>query len=396
MNTKKIFRLFFIFMVMLICNIFAMNPNTAKAAEEASAISVENINYTNMTMLINKNNNTIVYYSTDKTTWSELEAQMLSENIYSMDISWITSTADKTLYFKGDVIMTIVSVTIPKKNSSFKAVFNKAAGDFTLSNTDDAETFEWRNATDYNWTVVSFDESSDSYVKFLNAIDSFRFKACKIKIRCSAVNGTSAADPGIRQSKEVTVTISARAAAPTVSVNVKKLTVNTLASMEYYDESLGVWVECDKTMSLLDLLPDVFYDNGAVTSTLLIRKAETSTQPYSKTKSITIAGQTKAPTIGDSTSEFTYYYSNGKLIIQFPQASSTDVYEYVIVKDGYEFDLTNVAWTSVKKSSVITLSASKAPENCTIYIRKAGTAANASKNISFVMPSDYAYFTVNY
>jgi hypothetical protein len=367
------------------------------SAEDATAISIGKIDYENLTMQVYDNNNAIVYYSTDQSTWLEIEGPYSSATkSYTMDISWISSTSDATLYFKGDIIKTIKSITLPMKNSSIKIKFDKVEGEFIFTDVEEAETFQWRKVTDYNWTTVDFDETSSSYKTFLDTTELLRSKGVKIIIRTPQLLGTGISNVGMRPSKEVTVAITARVAAPTLKVNIAKLTINTSAAMEYYNTKTSLWIACDGVSSIEDIAPSTLYQNGAKNVTLMIRRAETEKDTFSQTTYLIIPGQTAPPSIGDNSNEVTYYYMNSKLILQFNKASTSNMFEYSICKPDATFNETFASWKSVTTTKALTISKSTAPDGCTIYVRRKGTDANTTKNIAFKLPSAINHFTVKY
>jgi hypothetical protein len=387
----------FVRVMLLLVLVVCLTPSVKAGAEEASAISIGIIDYDKLTMQIYNNNNSVVFYSLDQSAWTEVEgAYNSTTESYTMDISWVSAKSDVTLYFKGGTIKTIKSVTLPMMNSSLKVLFDKAEGEFTFTNAEDSDNFEWRKASDYHWTTVSLDEASVSYQTFLYSIELLRTKGAKLLFRTSQVLGTSMNDVGARPSKEVTVTISARAAAPSIKVNTSKLTLNTTASMEYYDERTSLWMECTGTMSLEDVAPAVLFENGANSITLMVRRAATTTDTFSKTAFVTIPGQTGAPVIGGISAEVTYYYMNSKLVLQFNKASASNIYEYAIVKSDVDFTEATARWMSITTSKTMTISSSTAPEGCTIYIRRKGTDVSVTKNTALVLPSAVCNFTVRY
>ena len=370
-------------------------PSVTASAATATAVSMGAIDYDNLTLQVYYNNNAIVYYSTDKKAWTELEGMYNStSSSYTMDISWLSATSDQTLYFKGDEVTTIKSVILPSQNTSFKVTFDAAEEEFTFDNAEEADSFLWRKASDYVWKEVSMEESSASYKAFLSNVEKFRVKGASIVIQLPQEKGTSSSNVGRRPSKAITITIAARAAAPTVKVNSLKLTLNTTSAMEYYDSTSGLWVECDGAMSVEEIAPKALYANGANNVTLKIRKAATTSVTYSKTATITIQGQAAAPSIGGDTSDCTYYYLNSKLMLQFNKASTSNVYQYVIVKSGSTYTESTASWKSVTSSKAITLSSSTAPSGATIYIRKRGT--DATDSVDLVLSSAVNSFTVTY
>ncbi len=402
-HTKMIKKGGFLFLTILfLFGILAFQPKeqekvyTASAAT-ATAVSFGTIDYENLTLQVYNNNNDIVYYSTDNVNWEELDATYNStSSSYSMDISWVSATGDVTLYFKGDSAKTVKQISLPAQNTDFAAEYDKVENEFTFTSMDDANYFEWRNAADYYWNKVSFTESSGSYQTFKDTIECFRLKGAKIIIRIPQVMGSGAANVGSRPSTEIGITIPAQLSAPAVKVNSSRLTLNTTSTMEYYDTDSGLWMECDGTISLTDIAPSVLYENGAKAVTLSIRKEATTSSAYSKTQKLKIPAQAAPPTIGGNTYDVTYYYLNGKLVMQFNNASSSNVYEYTVIRGEADFSVETASWRSVSSTALMTLTSSAAPEGCTIYVRKKGTDENTYSNISLVLASAVNSFTVHY
>lgn len=82
--------------------------------------------------------------------------------------------------------------------------------------------------------------------------------------------------------------------------------------------------------------------------------------------------------------------------MRFNKASSSNIYEYAIVKANSTLNLSTAKWTSVSSTKLIKLSKTTAPAGCMIYVRKKGTNANATKGIELVLSSAVNSFTVNY
>jgi hypothetical protein len=370
-------------------------PSGTASAATATAVSIGAIDYDNLTLQVYYNNNAIVSYSTDKKNWTELEGMYdNTTSSYFMDISWLSATSDQTLYFKGDVVTTIKAVILPSQNTSFKVTFDAVEEEFTFDNAEEADSFQWRKTSDYAWNEVSMNESYSSYKTFMSNIEKFRVKGASIVIQLPQVKGTNNSNVGRRPSKAITINIAARAAAPSIKVNSSKLTLNTTSSMEYYDSASGLWMECDGAMSVEEIAPKALYAKGGNNVTLKIRKAATTSVTYSKTATINIPGQAAAPSIGGDTSDCKYYYLNSKLMLQFNTATTTNVYQYVIVKSGSTFNESTASWKSVTSSKLITLSGSSAPSGATVYIRKKGTDATGS--VDLVLSSAVNSFTVTY
>lgn len=389
------------FAIVLFLTVFLAAPTMkAQADATATAITIGKTDYDELTMEVNINQNSIVYISSDKKNWYEVEGEKSSDHkYYLMDISWIPSNADKTIYFKGDKVATVVPVTIPGKDTSLKVTYNKADEDFTFTNCDSAEYFQWRKSTDYHWYQVPMNSNTPEYKSFMKTVESFLCKGAKIVFRIPQKLGTDTLNTGERPSKEVTVTLAKRANAPSVSVNASKLTLNTTTKMEYFDTSKNKWVDCEKGMSVEEIAPKALYENGGHTVTVEIRVAATSSKSYSKSAFVTIPGQAKAPEVNKS-NEISYYTEenskNKKFCLQFLNASKQTPYSYCIVKPGAEYDVSKVTWKQVTDSKVKKLSSTTVPEGSTIYVRKQGRNANVSKNIALMLSSKEEKFIVNY
>lgn len=376
-----------------------MPTNLVKAQDQVpkAAVSIGMIDYDSLSMQVNMNGNTIAYYSNDKTSWYEVEGSKTTDNVaIIMDISWVPDDQDKTLYFKGDSVSTVISITLPAKETTFKAIYNKADCDFTFQNNDEALNFQWRKMSDYTWHTVSFDTASASYQEFLRNMEGLLLKGGKVNFRLPQIAGKSEVETGVRPSKEIAVTLAKRSDAPSVKVNVAKLNLTTTESMEYYSETLKAWVDCDKNMLIQDIAPATLYKNGAKSVTIMIRTQATATKSYSKTAYLTIPGQKAAPSIGGSSSDLSYFYQNKKLVLQFNQASKTNIYSYAIVKPGDTFDVSTARFNTIATSKSRAIAMSTAPEGAVIYIRKQGINDNPNRNISLELSSEVTSFTVSY
>ena len=385
----------------------ASAADTSTTAPAAREVSVTEINYDNLTMTVDMGGNSILYYSKDDKTWYEMEgsdmtASTRAEGTKVMDIAWMTTTKDTSIYLKGDKNKRSVEVTIPKQNTALKVKFDKAEGTLEFEN-EETTVFQWRKSTDYNWNTAPIGESAKTdgatttmtWAQFLEELEALRIKGGKIVVKTPGKNGVienGSLNVGVRPSKEVTVTISKRSNAPGTSLNVKKLTLNTTTKQEYSTNNEETWKDCSKTMKLKEVLPQVFEGQDG---TIKIRTQATDKAGYSKTLTLVVKGQEAAPT-GDMTGGYVEENSKTtKFVIQFPKATKTTPYEYMIVKPGATFDETKT-WKSVTKDKVIKLSKTAAPDGSTIYYRKKGIAANKTKGTPAVLPSAYTTITVTF
>lgn len=384
-----------------------ISPETPVEASEAANVEVTEIDYENLTLTVAANNNSIVYFSVNKTTWNEMDAMPLDDGKLMMDISWISPSSEKKLYFKGNKATATTTVTLPKVNSSIKAKFNAKYGTVSLSNYEDATAFLWRKSTDYNWKKVDIDEDSKSYKEFVEEIEALRVMGAKIYVMTEQVKGTiknGSLDTGVRPSKQIKVSISKRSNFPNINLNIKKLTFNTTAKMEYYNETQKKWVECERSMKLEDISKAPFDDKKASGAAVVLqfRKAATNSAGASKIRVIAIPYQPAAPKAADAYSAYFETSGSGdtakkKLVISFPQAKETAPVEYAVVKAGDSFDVSKASWKTVKKSDkLVKISEKAAPEGSTIYIRTKGVKENEKKKIELRLPSACVQYKVTY
>lgn len=391
----------------LICLCFVGSvKNEARAEETAEKISVGDIDYERLTMKIYKNGNTNVYFSTtlasDLSGWDEVSGVASNDNdgkgeYLLVDISWASSAADVKFYLRGDKNTNATEIVFPKASSAFKVTFDKVNGDFSFAGQDDASYFYYRKSTDYNWVKVYFEGmgspvgSEMSYADFLANVEMLRFKGSKLVFKLGQQTGTSEASMGARPSKEVTVSITKYASAPSVKLNITKLTFNTKSTMEWSDDMKN-WHECEKNMELEDLAPKAI-GAGAADVVLFFRVAATEKKPCSQIAVVVIPAQTSAPAVGKD-AEVSYSYDNNKLLLNFSKASATNMYEYCVVTADKEFSLSTAKWKTIKAAKTVSLT-KKSADGATIYVRYKGTLENVKKGIEFRLPSAYSSFTVN-
>ena len=372
------------------------------SAAEAKPVSIGKIDYDDLTLQVYKNDNGIVYFSTNgRKNWQEIggEIKTDSEGDYiEMDISWVDPKSDVKLYFKGNKDETAVDVTIPRMLTGFSVKFDKVAVDFEFDGYGSCEKFMWRKTSDYNWTEVPFDKSSSGYKAFLKTIESLRFKGCKLVFCCVQKTGTDAKNPGERLSNEVKVTIPKQAEAPLIQFELKKRTINTKDSWEYYDSKQGKWISCSKNMELDTLAPEVFSTGGNKGTDVKIKFRFYATDKKSASKStvLYVPGQNAAPGIGDG-KDVVFAFDKKKLKVTFAGASSSLPIEYCIVKKGYAFDEKKASWKTVKTANKsLSFSSSAVPSGSKIYVRFAGENMSKVKDTDIRLASACVYYEVNW
>ncbi|MBE5962556.1 MAG: hypothetical protein E7256_14460 [Lachnospiraceae bacterium] len=387
-------------------------PTSAKAAEAPKPVSVRYVNYEEAYLLIDPANNTKVYYSDSKqSVWNEVEGEKTAGGYLKLDISWMSTTADYELNLKGVIHTTdeeedakedieIVTVTLPEKNNDLKVTFDKLSGKLEFTNEGAAETFVWRKSTSYEWSDPVAIAQNDK--AFLAELEALRIKGGKIVVKIEGKNGVLKADgsfdAGSRQSKEVTVNITKRAAAPKVAVDVNKLLLSTKTTMEYriyaidgVKQSGDTWKAASLKMALGKVAPNVLYtatSKAKESVTVAFRTAATDKMPYSQVQYLNIPVQ-------KATGEIAMIgISNGKYKFSFPDASKTKVVQYTVVKAGNTFDPVTAVWKNMTSAKEITLSEKNVASGSKIYVRFKGTAATSK--LSLVLPTHYYIYDVKY
>lgn len=390
-------QLSYIFCSVFLCALFALATPKVASANGALEVSVVSIDYDMLEMKIALNGNQKVFYSdSNKKIWNEVEGTSSDGFIY-LDISWIKNTSDYTMNLKGSENDSVVTIEIPASNQKLSVKFDKLTGFLVFDNEDGAYEFQWRKATSYEWSeiinIAQFDEDD-----FLDDLEALRANGSKIYVRVPQTKGTSAIDAGERPSKEVLVTLTKRANAPRVSVNVTNLTLSTTEAMEYKIYSVGGvvtnskrWTNAMKTMSLDDIIPSTAKSTSSLVTkevVILFRFEETDTKPYSKTQILTIPAQRSAPT------EVIEGYTSSKYNLTFADASSSNPYQYVIMKQGDTFDENTAKWKSVTSSKPINFTPTSAPAGSKIYVRYKGISETSKTSLK--LPSLSTSYTVTY
>lgn len=391
---KKIIRALTLISAALLFMAFFCETGKVSAAT-AGQVSVERIDYELLEMTVNKNGNSVVYFSTDnKKTYNEVEGAADDDRI-TMDISWASSTANVVIYLKGNSNQEVMKVTLPKQASSFKVTFDKIDNTFTYVGQDDREYFYYRKATDYNWQAVSFTDSVPagvhgciSQAEFLASIPQYRFKGTKLVFRLGQVIGTSSDMVGERPGREVTVTIAKYLTAPQIKPNLTTLKFNTKTTMEYSTDMGESWNSCENNMTVAELAPAAELGSEV---TLLVRTAATDKKPESLTRYLVIPGRGAAPVYGV---DYTITLENGKVMLNILTASKENPIEYSVLKTG-DFDESTARWTGTTIKKTVKYSATQCPDGAVIYVRFKGVAENTSKQIALKLPSKASSVNIN-
>lgn len=378
----------------------------------AEAVQVKEIDYEMSRIIIDPKGNDKVYFSdSKKSTWNQVEGTksdytstkdgaVTFTGCFALDISWVTATKDYELNLKGDDNESIVNVVLPARNSKLKVKFDKLSGTLSFTNEEGAAQFMWKKIPGENWYTTSIQQTDESY---LNEIEKMRTKGGKIYVKLAQVCGTSASDTGSRPSKEVKVSITKRANAPTIRIDGTKLTVNSKDTQEYIvvtnsnaaevAQGKGNWKSASKNMKLSEIAPTALYsesNNSPKAVTVAFRTAATEKNGYSKTTFVTVPAQQTKP----SGSYYTAETSKDAQLTLNATKQHPMQYTVVAAADVSSFDPITAKWKSVTSTRTVKISAKKYPSNSAIFVRD--KFIKQTSTTSFALPSYYEKVVLTY
>ncbi len=354
----------------------------SRPAQAAGSIAVKEINYQNSTITLQLNSgDTAVYFSdSSKKIWDEVPGTISGSKTITMDISWVSASKNYVMTFKGDQSTSVVSVTIPKQATNFKATFNKVKGTVTFSNAGN-RIIEWRKKGSTTWNTVNTATISQEMTNLYS-------NGATVYFRLAPVNGSGITNVGFRPSKEVAITIPKKAAAPAVSINGSKFSIAVKKGMAYRtmgpDGTATDWININSNSDLLlkNVAPGALYRSGSATQAavnLQFRTNASSSALISKTATVTVPvqeGPPDAETYGISLN----YTSSSSLSMQVKAASSKTPFEYTIVGEHLELNYQTAAWTEINTGTAVSLDSTKAKKGSHIYIRKKSVGSSGSED----------------
>lgn len=403
-------------LVLVVFIIFARGIET-KAADSAGVnISIVEINYENSTMKIMLNTkDTMLYLATGtQKKWEyvpvALETGVARDGITpckyaTMDISWISLSKNTLIKFRGDYSTEPVSVTIPKQITNLRATYDVYNSRVNFTNAG-AGNIEWKKRDAFKWQA--FDATA-----FERQLANMTDNGAVLQFRIAAENGTGSdpEDVGHRASKEVSVSIPKKTAAPVIVVDDSKMCINLKKGIKYriVDENgnpaAGAeWttVARDGEVLLENIAADAIYrgDPEVPAKDVYIQfyQAATSTTQMSKRKTVKIPAQeplTAADLSADNT--FITYTGKSNFELHFKTAGESNNMEYCIITKNMQdlgvsiSDLLddNIKWTTVQSSAAITKSKdsdSKLVDGSLIYFRRKAQGTLGDKNYKLASP----------
>lgn len=360
--------------VLLMLTIF-LPTGRAEAADIGLVITEIDYEKETMTIKSNAGDKLLLYSDGKQKTWECVSDMFSSAGVCVMDISWISKTKDYTLSIKGDKSEKVTTVVLPKQQTNLKAAFNYLTGTVNFTNADSG-TLYWRKNNSTKWYKTGKTAAEQSEM-----LSTFRWlyeRGTSVYFRIGQVKGTGA-NPGSRPSKEIKMTISKQGTEPSVVLSATAKTITAATTTEYRKSTESSWTKMSsKTLKITETAEAAFYKNGAAGRdvVLFFRTAATEKKLYSKEKEITVKAQEAAPT--NVAFRFASASSLAMTISEVKAADGTvtaaapsksNPYEYTIVAADSTLKDTTV-WTAVTSEDELSISAEKAPQGATIYVRQ--------------------------
>lgn len=384
-------RLYGILSFVIILTSVVLAKRMVSAAD--SSISIKEINYDNSTITLQVNSGDTKVYLSDayKKKWEVIPGK-ISNGTIMMDISWVSASSSQTLTFKGDYSTGIISVTLPKQVTTFKASYNKQKGTVTFSNAEN-RIIEWRKKGSTIWKPVNENTLAEE-------LSFYYTNGAQLYYRLAPVNGIGT-NPGLRSSKEVAVSIPKKTAAPTITVNGSKFSIAVKKGMSYRrvnnDGTMTLWNNISSTTELLlsDIAPEVLYNTNTTLQreiTLQFRTNASSSSQVSNITTVKIPIQKGAPNI--ETSGITINYtSSSTLSLTVKAANLTTPYEYTIIPKDKDLSYQTAVWKTISSASPVAINSNAAPAGSKIYVRM--KSLEASQTVSFSLASVEVNITGN-
>lgn len=399
-------------------------------AKADAALSLEEINYENSTITIGTNSgDTSLYFSDkNKTKW-ETAMDAFVGGRCTMDISWVSVTKDYVMNFKGDKTTNdILTVTIPKQVSNFKAKYEKKGNKVTFTNKPSDRTVQYRKNNTSNWTPVNENTISDDLQRLCE-------NGAKVYFRLAAVNGSSG-NVGKRYSKEVVCSITKKSEAPKITINddatitvqsgwqVRRVDVKESGGTEYvigydkidsavegdtanYDASKKWYMyRSERDVPVIEMAAELKSDNGTSTASedttiteekpvyLQFRKEASSSAQVSHITTVKIPKQEAAPSSDDISIDYTSFTTFN---LKIAKATTKNPYEYCIVSESDVkkenekvvgiIEPEDAKWKMISSNVATEVKKSEAPVNSSIFLRK--KAVGKLGDDDFKLATDY-------
>lgn len=380
----------------------------------ASPVTVNTVDYKEENIIVNNNGNQKIYFATEndaaRGVWDVIPADSPDgSGTTTIDFSWVSPTNDQIIMIRGEdinlppsrVILKArakrleVSINYEKlsslsKNDTIASLLNIMSTEGTAANPIKYSDLEWRKGSSGSWR--------DTSALTVAQLEKLQIRGADLYFRIKAVNDVTVGGKspdgtnGRRVSSEVRLKITAQTTPASVNVDGEKFTVQLKYGKEYrisYGSYQSGWIritnKSTKEVDLKEMVNNQY--NGLTASTkfpkmkIEVRDFATTSKPASKIVEININEQKTLSGMfvgGDApqnpsqsdTNIYLAYNGSSAVTITIAAASSSNPYQYCIIKPGETFDLKKTTWYTVTKNSGFKLLSSRVPEGSIIYVRK--------------------------
>lgn len=304
----------------------------AKAAANQVNIQLDYLNET-ITVMAGTGGSLKFYMSTDKMkTWELLEPTG------TVDISAMLSTKEVLLYFKGNKDTDPVTVKLDAEDKSLQVFYKIVNGEGRIEFNNPAYPVEFRKGTNGAWKTA--------YNLMPTAI--YEYKGATLYFRTPATIGK-------RAGKVVTVKISKKPTAPSVKLDMSKLSVTGLKSGEtqYRVGDSSTWLPFsslnikNNSLDLRSILaPNSLVNTPVPAGTIEFRTAGTD-KNKKLNSSVKVIEVPLQPAVPDQ-----FISINGSTVT-ISDPNTRRYYEYTVVPQNKTLDLSTAKWTSITSKSPV-------------------------------------------
>lgn len=367
------------------------------------SVSVTSIDYDHLTLTVQGNGDEAYFFSDSRQKKWEKVVGSEENGAVTMDISWIPVTKNYVLALKGDKSTKPVMVTLPKYNTAFKVVYDKETGQVTSYKGIDSykgNEIQWRVKGTTIWHEAGIKDDDGNIYGLKDELDPYinEMAAVTVYFRTKQQKGNGT-DAGQRPSKEATVTIAKKTAAPAVTLNGSSMYLSVPAGVEYRvvgtswpKDTEPTKTKETKLLSDFNLSIPKTTDANAEAYVAEFRKAATAKAQVSASKFIYVNPQQSAEEVGlkENTKKL---LSPTKVEVRVPLAEGFKdlAYEYTVSEN--EPDVTSKWVTMPVKSEegkseyylsqTFSSGTFSQEKNTKLYIRAKASGKSGEKDLMF-------------
>ncbi len=329
-------------------------------------------------------------------------------------------------------------------------ILNIMSSEGTAANPIDFMDLEWKKGEDGRWLPVEYltkkvlnsylirgtklyfrvsplDDiiNTTDFSDIDNAVMDYAYRNIGLDVDVFGTDYPDGMD-GRRASDGVLLKIGKQAVIPVTGVDGSKFTIDIKYGQEYRVTTVsgsaitGEWTKItDRTTKKLPLYALVGGTSNGLSAKFAFpemiietRNYSTSKAAYSKVTETHLQAQrilpgnivpNAAPIVipaSDFNNIFISYNGTKNINVQIPSASDDNPYEYSVVRDGVNFDVSKASWTPITKGTIVKILSSKAVDQSTLYIRqkeiKYRAETDAKSAVAYQLASTIKTFKVDY